>query len=87
MPRFYFHLYQSGEMLVDPEGVVIADLAAVRAEALVAARDLIAADAMTGVIDLSTCLRVVDEANQPVLELHFADAVAFVSGRELRAVP
>lgn len=85
MPRFYFHLYQRGDMLVDPEGVEITDLSTVRSRALEVARDLIAADAASGLVDLDTRLRVVDESDRLVLDLAFFDAVAFVGGRSLAA--
>lgn len=78
MPRFYFHLYQGGEMLVDPEGVELAGPGYARTRALVVARDLIAADAVNGAIDLDSRLRVVDEADRLVVDLTFSDAVAFI---------
>lgn len=80
MPRFYFHLCQNGEELRDPEGIEIADPAMLRIQAVAIARDLVAADATTGLVDLNTRLIITDEKDVQVLELTFADAVAFVSG-------
>lgn len=79
MPRFYFHLAHGGGLLIDPEGIEIADRARVRPRALTIARGLIASDASAGVVDLDTSLRIVDEADALVLELSFSDAVSFVS--------
>ncbi|TPG54313.1 DUF6894 family protein [Sphingomonas glacialis] len=80
MPRWYFHLYQAGDLLIDPEGVELADLAGVRARALAVARDLIAADAASGVLYLDTRLSIVDDRGVAVLDVAFSDAVAFISG-------
>lgn len=82
MPRWYFHLYQSGDVLLDPEGVDIADIAAVRVRALSVARDLIAADAATGVLYLDTRLCIADAQGDGVFEIAFADAVAIVPAAE-----
>lgn len=78
MPRWYFHLYQAGDVLLDPEGVEIADLSGVRTRAIAVARDLIAADAANGVLYLDTRLSIVDDRGAAVLDVAFADAVAFV---------
>ncbi|WP_010187153.1 DUF6894 family protein [Sphingomonas sp. PAMC 26605] len=78
MPRWYFHLDQAGDRLIDPEGVEIADPTSLRSRAVAIARALIAEDAIGGVLHLDTRLFVVDERGATVLEVSFADAVALI---------
>ncbi|WP_426263513.1 DUF6894 family protein [Sphingomonas sp. PWP1-2] len=82
MPRWYFHLYQAGDLLLDPEGVEIADLAEVRTRAVAWARDIIAADVRNGALYLDTRLCVADDRGATVLDIAFADAIAVVPGRD-----
>jgi hypothetical protein len=42
MPRFFFHIRHENQLVRDPEGTELADLAAARAEALADARELLA---------------------------------------------
>lgn len=42
MPRFYFHMRSGEDFIEDPEGSELPDLAAARAEAIAAARELMA---------------------------------------------
>lgn len=42
MPRFYFHMRSGEDFIEDPEGSDLPDLAAARAEASAAARELMA---------------------------------------------
>jgi hypothetical protein len=48
MPRFYFHMSSGEEFIEDPEGSDLPDLAAARAEAIDAARELMADRVRTG---------------------------------------
>jgi hypothetical protein len=78
MPRWYFHLEQAGERLIDSEGLEIADRARLRARALEVARALIAEDARGGVLYLDTRLCVVDEHGETAVEVSFTDAISLV---------
>lgn len=80
MPRWYFDLFQAGDLLLDPEGIEIVDLSEVRIRALAIAHDVIAADATSGALYLDTRLCIADEHRATVLEIGFADAVAVVPG-------
>eukprot|EP01037_Dinobryon_pediforme_P026559 gene26559-29122_t len=74
MPRWYFHLGQAGERLIDSEGLEIADRASLHARALEVARALIAEDARSGVLYLDTRLCVADEHGETTVEVSFTDA-------------
>ena len=73
--RYFFHLRESGDVVVDEEGRELPDIAAVEAAARMNARCVIAGEAMAGKLPLAACIEVHDERGQPVLELPFRDAV------------
>jgi hypothetical protein len=79
MPRYFLNLYQNGDVLIDPEGIDLPNPQILRDRALHIVRDLISTDAASGVVDLDTALRIVDETDTLVLLLTVADAVSFVS--------
>lgn len=77
MPRFFLHLVDSVDVLLDPDGTEMpAD--AVPAAALRAARDCMAADIRDGRIDLGYRIDVHDEAGALVHSQSFAAAVTIV---------
>src|SRR5206468_9416940 len=72
--RYFMHLRDSIDELLDPEGIEMpAD--AIAGAALMAARDVIAGDVRSGRIDLHFRIDVHDEAGEVVHTLPFADAV------------
>jgi hypothetical protein len=75
MARFYFHLRDSFERLLDAEGIECVNLQAVKTTALNIARDLIAHDAKAGVIDMDSRIDVEDAHGQIVHTLAFEAAV------------
>jgi hypothetical protein len=79
MPRYFLDLYSDTETVLDTEGAVFVSADEMMAAALNGAREIIAADAMSGVVDLSPRIDVRDEGDQVIHTLHFADAVAFLS--------
>lgn len=74
MPRYFFHLYNDLEV-EDEEGVDLADLETVRAEALKAARDLMAEDVRLGKLTLSHRIEVRDQKGEPVHTVRYGDAI------------
>jgi hypothetical protein len=80
MPRFYFHLCERGTLCIDEEGRELPDLAAVRAEAMLEARELIGADARSGQLWLHSSIEVTNEAGENVHTLAFSDAIALIDG-------
>ena len=75
MTRYYFHLVDGTDTLLDPEGVEISD-GKIAASALAQARAIIAADAADGQIDLRYRIEVRNEAEEVIHCLPFDQAVA-----------
>ena len=78
MARYYFHLRDGRDVLLDPEGLEPPDPGAVVAKALVAARSILSADALEGRLQLDLRIDVEDESGGLVHRLAFADAIAIV---------
>jgi hypothetical protein len=75
MSTYYFHLRDSIDHILDPEGIQCPSLEDVRVKALKCARDLIAGDAITGAIDLTYRIDVEDADGAVVHTIRFEDAV------------
>ena len=72
--RYYFHLVDSIDLTLDPDGIeMTAD--AVAGVALVQARDCMAGDVKNGRLDLNYRIEVHDEDGKLVHSLPFADAL------------
>ena len=78
MARYYFHLRDGVDILIDDEGRQLESLASVANAALIEARSIISADALAGHIRLDQRIDVGDEARTIVHTIEFADAVAIV---------
>lgn len=77
MAKFFFHLVDSIDVLLDPEGCEMhADQVA--GSALSQARSIIAHDAIAGEIDFKYRIEVRDAADALVHGLTFSDAVKIV---------
>jgi hypothetical protein len=70
--RFYFHLRERWNYLLDHEGVDLCDLDEVMREALRCARSILAAERMVGKRSVGSVVEVEDEAGRPVVELSLA---------------
>jgi len=80
MPRYFMHLIDSTDILLDPEGMeMLAE--AIPAKALFAARDCMAGDVKDGRLDLHYRIEVRDEGGQVVHCLEFADALEIAGAR------
>ena len=79
MTRYFFNFYTQSDECLDPEGLELPDAGALATAVLNAARDMIAADAMAGRIDLHCRIEAVNEAQDIIHSLSFADAVTFVA--------
>ena len=80
MPRYFLHLRDSTDEVLDPEGVEIpAD--AIAGVALLQARDCMAGDVKGGRLDLHFRIDVHDERGKIIHTLPFADAVEVVAPR------
>jgi hypothetical protein len=74
MARFFFHLIDSVDILLDEEGIELSR-EAIAANALRQARSIIADDACRGRIDLHYRIDVKDEQGTLVHSLPFSNAV------------
>lgn len=74
MPRYFLHLVDSSDVLLDPDGTNM-PAEAVEGAALAAARDCMAGDVKTGQLDLRYRIDVHDEKNEVVHRLEFTDAL------------
>jgi len=79
MARYFFHIRDHVDRLLDPDGVEVPDPAALPALALREARALVAAEALDGVINLAQYIEVEDADGKAVHQLGFSDAVKFIN--------
>jgi hypothetical protein len=76
MPRYFLHIKNGDETLVDEEGGEYDDLEAVRAEARDAARDIMSEGVLNGESLDGRVFLITDEGGGTVLEYPFHDAIA-----------
>lgn len=67
--RFFFHLRERWNYLLDYEGVDLCDLDEVMREAVRCARSILAAERMGGKRSVGSVIEVEDEAGRPVFQL------------------
>jgi hypothetical protein len=75
MIRYHFNLHEGNGTVEDEEGRELADLDAVRSEALKGVRSIVAEEATQSVIDLRGRLEVLDSQGRLVLVIGFREAV------------
>ncbi|MDT9600409.1 DUF6894 family protein [Sphingosinicella rhizophila] len=75
MPRYYFQLYECGNIISDAEGRELPDIATVRKRAIAEARQLMSAEVAAGRLCLSCRIEVEDEDRRPVLVIPFREAL------------
>jgi len=78
MPRYFMHLRDGSEELLDAEGVELRGLDELRSRTLAAARDVIAGDLREGIIDLRFRIDAEDEAGAIVYTLAFKHAFSII---------
>jgi len=78
MARYYFHLRDHTDEILDPEGLELPDRDAVRAAALRSARDILSHEMRTGEIDLRYRIDVEYADGSAVHSLPLADAFKIV---------
>jgi uncharacterized protein DUF6894 len=74
MALYYFHLRNHIDVLLDPEGRQLDD-GKIAAAALTEAREIIAADARSGEVDMDQNIEVQNSSGAVVHRVAFADAV------------
>ena len=78
MARYFMHLRDGTEQILDPEGLEFASVDAVRKATLIAARDLMTGDIRAGVIDFRFRIDVEDEAGEIIYTLPFKHAINII---------
>jgi len=73
--RYYFHLREDENYVLDEEGRELRDIGMVRAAAMADARSVISAEASDGKIPLRSIIEVENSEGEKVFELLFRDAV------------
>ena len=79
--RYFFHLRDGSERLLDPQGAEIDDPALISPMVLREARTLISQEALSGEINLGQRIEVEDDTGRLVHSLQFADAVRILNSR------
>jgi hypothetical protein len=86
MPTYFFHYRDGVDVLLDPDGRTL-ESEQVVPETLVQARALIAADVLTGRVDLGDRIDVQDSLGAVVHSLAFGDAVEIAGRRDGPPLP
>ncbi len=81
MPRYFFHLRDDVERLLDPQGKEIASPGGVAEAALREARAILSHEVLSGTVNLDQRIEVEDGAGNLVHTLQFEEAVTIVRHR------
>jgi len=73
--RYFMHLRDGTEQILDPEGLEFASVEALRKAVLIAARDLMTGDIREGVLDFRFRIDAEDESGVIIYSLPFKHAV------------
>jgi hypothetical protein len=75
MPRFHMHIRHADELLEDGEGEEFPSLVEARTEAVMAARELMAAAIASGKRPKRSSFEIADESGRIVLVMSFEEAI------------
>ena len=78
MARYFMHLRDGSDDLLDAEGIELVDLEAVRDRVMAAARDVLAGDLRNGIVDLRYRIDAEDEVGVIVYSLPFKHAFSII---------
>ena len=78
MARYFMHLRNSTDDLLDAEGVELVDLEAVRENVMRAARDILAGDLRNGLVDLRYRIDAENEGGAIAYTLAFKHAFSII---------
>ncbi len=78
MARYFMHLRNGTDELLDSEGVELVDLDAVRQNVMTGARDILGGDLRTGVMDLRYRIDAENEGGAIVYTLPFKQAFSII---------
>lgn len=80
MARYFMHLRDGSDEILDPDGVEYESLEKLQKAVLVSARDVIAGDAHLGAINLAQRIDAETESGEIVYTLEFEQAVTVSRG-------
>jgi len=78
MPKYFMHLRDGVDELLDGEGIELRDMEAVRRMAMLAARDVLAGDLRNGLVDFRYRIDAENEAGAIVYTLPFRHAFSII---------
>ena len=78
MPRYFLHLRDHCDELLDPEGIEYADLEGLKKAVVEASRDVMSGDVRNGLIDLRYRIDAEIEAGVVIYTLAFSAAVQII---------
>lgn len=85
MARYYMHLRDGAEQILDPEGLEYPSVEALRKAVLIAARDLMTGDIRECVLDFRFRIDAEDESGLIIYSLPFKHAINIIP--ETTAIP
>ena len=78
MAKYYLHLRDSVDEVLDPDGHEFPDLEQLKTAVMLNARDILGGDARNGIVDLRYRIDAEDEAGNIVYTLPFKHAVSII---------
>lgn len=78
MAKYFMHLRNGTDEVLDPEGAELSDIDAVRKNVMTAARDVLVGDLRNGVVDLRYRIDAENEGGEIVYTLAFKHAFSIV---------
>ncbi len=75
MPRYFFHVREAADLVEDLDGIEFPDDAAAGAEAIEAARDIMAEYIRKGQDVSGWCFEIADGSSRPIMTVPFSEAV------------
>ena len=78
MARYFFHLRDGSDVALDPDGRQFDDLETLRDAVLMNARDCLAGDIRSGILDLRFRIDAEDEGGKVVYSLPFKHAFSLI---------
>jgi hypothetical protein len=82
MAKYFMHLRNGTDELLDREGVELGDIDAVRNKVMTAARDVLVGDLRTGVMDLRYRIDAENEGGEVIHTLAFKNAFSIIPEAE-----
>jgi hypothetical protein len=82
VPRFYLHIRSQDELIPDPEGTELPEIAAAVQEAVKGARSLLSADVLEGMLRLDASIEIHDSEDRHLATIRFDEVVEIVGAED-----